>query len=179
MRLGNFDNIINLFPWFFSSPVGFSIGRFWIWLRVQPAETRLHAVSHVSHQRLLRHLHILLQGEFSWKYLLWLRRSLASILHLHTWGCLGFWCLYTYTHLQAVIFSLTSLLLYCFFRRVTAWGRSWQRWRPSEISCVGRWTHFRNTLTAVQTLCLKMSCRGIKVRPPVLLLLSKDQTFVL
>lgn len=89
----------------------------------------------------------------------------------------------THTHTQAVEFcqqiptgmisywssvnrntSWATVLLYCFLRRATAWGRSWQRWRPSEIFCAGRWTHFRNTLTAAQMLCPRTSCRETKVR---------------
>lgn len=61
----------------------------------------------------------------------------------------------------------TTLLSRYFSRKVTAWERSWPRWRPSETSCAGRWTRCRNTLTAVQMLCLKMNCRGTKVRPPL------------
>lgn len=78
------DIVPHLCPLFFSS--SFFTGRFWIWLRIQPAKTWLHAVSHVRHQRLLCHLHILFQGEFCWKCLLWLKRSLVLILYLHTWG---------------------------------------------------------------------------------------------
>lgn len=110
--------------------------------------------------------------------MLWLRRSLASILYLHTWGFFVFLVFVGALMYTAFNFCLTILLLYCFFRRVTAWERSWQRWRPSEISCVGRWTLFRNTLMAVLTLCLKMNCREIKVRPPVLLLMSKYRIFL-
>lgn len=60
----------------------------------------------------------------------------------------------------------TTFLPRCFSRKVTAWERSWLRWRPSETSCAGRWTRCRNTLMAVQMLCQKMNCRGTKVRPP-------------
>lgn len=151
IRWGSFvTTSLTCFPCFFfpPAPVGFFIGWFWIWFRVQPAETWLNAVSHISHQRLLCHLHILLQGKFVQERL-WLRGGLGTFMH------------------TACNFCLTILLLYCFFRRVTAWGKSWQRWRPSEISSADRWTLFRNTLMAVLTLCLKMSCRGIKVRPPV------------
>lgn len=60
---------------------------------------------------------------------------------------------------------VTSVLLCRSFRRVTDWERSWRRWRPSETSCAGRRTHFRSTSMAVPTPCLRMSCRGIEVRP--------------
>lgn len=60
----------------------------------------------------------------------------------------------------------TTFLQCCFSRKVTAWERSWLRWRPLETSCAGRWTRCRNTLMAVQMLCQKMNCRGTKVRPP-------------
>lgn len=44
----------------FCSALFFITGWFRIWIRVQPAETRLHAVPHLGHQRLLRHLYVLL-----------------------------------------------------------------------------------------------------------------------
>lgn len=56
-------------------------GRFWIRLRVQPAQTWLHAVSHISHQRLLCHLHVLLQG--TWKWLLWPREIFCTHTYMH------------------------------------------------------------------------------------------------
>lgn len=45
IKLGYFvTTLLTYFLCFFTL-----IGRFWIWLRVQSAETWLHAVSHISH----------------------------------------------------------------------------------------------------------------------------------
>ena len=68
--------------------------------------------------------------------------------------------------------------LCCVFRRATGWERSWQRWRPSETSCAGRWTRCRNTSTAAQTTCPRTSCRGTKVRRHTSTTLFKDDLVV-
>ena len=52
----------------------------------------------------------------------------------------------------------------CIFRRAIAYGRSLQKWKHLETSCVDKLILYRNTSMLVQMQFPKTNSRGIKVK---------------